>query len=69
MATTQERTGADRNHALSQGQANSEGINSKRSSSKQDVDNDEAQVSNETQSKAPAPGIAAVGNAGAETSE
>lgn len=69
MATTQERTGANRDHAPSQGQANSESINSKRSSSKENVDNGENQVSNGTQSKAPAPGIATVGNTGAEASE
>ncbi|HTM92208.1 MAG TPA: hypothetical protein VL095_07315 [Flavisolibacter sp.] len=69
MATTQEKTGADRDHKPSEEQTNSEGINSKRSSGSRNVDNGENQVSNGTQSAAPAPGIATVGNTGAETSE
>ncbi|MBO9682964.1 MAG: hypothetical protein J7502_09905 [Flavisolibacter sp.] len=69
MATTQEKTGADRDRQLSKEQANSESINPKRSSDSRNVDNGENQVSNGTQSAAPAPGIATVGNTGAETSE
>ena len=69
MATTQERIDADRDHKPSERQTNSESINSNRSSSKENVDNGENQVSNGTQSMAPAPGIATVDNTGAETSE
>jgi hypothetical protein len=69
MTTTQERIDADRDHKISEGQTNSESIHSKGSSSKGNVDNGENQVSNGTQSQAPAPGIATVGNTGAETSE
>jgi len=69
MAATQENIGKDRDHRPSEGQSNSESINSKRSSGNKSVDNGENQVSNGTQSTAPAPGIATVGNTGAETSE
>lgn len=41
--------------------------NSKRSSGSRNVDKGENQVSNGTQSAAPAPGIATVGNTGAKT--
>jgi hypothetical protein len=68
MATTQETIGADRDKPA-KGQTNSESIHSSRSSSERNVDNGENQVSNGTQSTAPAPGIATVGNTGAETNE
>jgi hypothetical protein len=69
MATTQEKIGADRDRQPLKEQANSESINSKRSSGSRNNDNGENQVSNGTQSAAPAPGIAKVGNTGAETNE
>ena len=68
MATTQQNIGADRDKP-SKGQSNSESIHSGRSSSSRNVDNGENQVSNGTQSTPPAPGIAKVGNTGAETND
>lgn len=67
MATTQERIDAERDHKPSEGQSNSESTNSKRSSGNRNVGKGENQVSNGTQSAAPAPGIATVGNTGAKT--
>jgi hypothetical protein len=69
MATTQENINEERDQKPLKGQSNSESINSKISSSNRNVDNGENQVSNGTQSKPAAPGIAKVGNTGAETSE
>lgn len=69
MATTQEKISTDRDRQPLEEQTNSRSIHSTRSSSNRNVDNGENQVSNGTQSTAPAPGIATVGNTGAETSE
>jgi hypothetical protein len=67
--STQESIGIDRDHKASKEKTNSESINSKKSLGKENIDNAENQVSNETQSTAPAPGIAKVGNTGTETGE
>jgi hypothetical protein len=69
MATTQENIGAIKDPQQSKGQSNSESIDHKASSDRNNVDDAENQVSNGTQSKPPQPGIARVGNTGAETSE
>lgn len=50
-----------------QRQGNEESLDRKLGSSDGNVDNGENQVSNGTQSEAPQPGIARVGNTGAET--
>jgi len=68
MITTQETISDDRDRK-SKGQTNSESIHSERSSGNTNVDNGENQVSNGTQSNPAAPGIAKVGNTGAETTE
>jgi hypothetical protein len=66
MAPTQEKISADKDRKSSEGQSNSESIHPPRSSSNSNVDNGESQLSNGTQSTAPAPGIAKVGNTGAD---
>jgi hypothetical protein len=66
MEPTQEKISADKDHKPLEGQSNSESIHSRRSSSNSNVDNGENQLSNGTQSTAPAPGIAKVGNTGAD---
>ena len=68
MATTQENIGEDRDKP-SKGQTNSESIHSSLGLSNRNVDNVENQVSNGIQSNEHAPGIAKVGNTGAETSK
>jgi hypothetical protein len=69
MATTQENIHERNNQQPSQPQSNSESIDRKRSSDNDSVDNGENQVSNGTQSAPPEPGIARVGNTGAESTE
>jgi hypothetical protein len=68
MATTQEDITRGREQK-SAAQDNSESIDRKQSSDTGNVDNGENQVSNGTQSMAPQPGIATVGNTGAESTE
>jgi hypothetical protein len=69
MAPTQEKSSTDKDRKPEEGQSNSESIYSGRSSSNSNVDNGENQVSNGAQSTAPAPGIAKVGNTGADTDD
>lgn len=69
MATTQEKIGVERDRKTLEDQSNSESVNSERSSGNTNTDNGEKQVSNRIQSQAPAPGIATVGNTGAEKNE
>jgi len=52
-----------------QRQSNEESLDRKLSSSDRNVDNGENQVSNGTQSAAPQPGMARVGNTGTETGD
>ena len=69
MATTQENIREQKDQKPSQPQRNSESVDTKRSSDNNNVDNGENQVSNGTQSMPPEPGIARVGNTGAESTE
>jgi hypothetical protein len=69
MATTQEDIRTEKEERPSKPQSNSESIDRKRSSTNDNVDNGENQVSNGTQSLPPQPGIAKVGNTGAESTE
>lgn len=69
MATTQENIGRDKDYKPPKEQTNSDSISSERSYRKGNVGNEENQVSKGTQSTAPAPGIAEVGNTGAEIEE
>jgi len=67
MATTQENIREQGDQKPSKSQGNSESTEHQRSSSNNNVDNGENQVSNGTQSMPPQPGIAKVGNTGAES--
>ena len=69
MATTQENIREQKDQKPFQPQRNSESTDRKRSSDNNNVDNGENQVSNGTQSTPPEPGIARVGNTGAESTE
>lgn len=66
MATTKEDTGAVKGVRDKDRQSNAESIDRKVSSNPKTVDNGENQVSNGTQSMPAQPGIAKVGNTGAE---
>lgn len=68
MATEQDGIGVKETQH-SRKQDNAESLDRKASSSKTNVDNGENQVSNGTQSTPPQPGIARVGNTGAENDE
>jgi hypothetical protein len=69
MATTHENIGSERKRNELKPQDNSESVNPNRSSSHNNIDKGENQVSNGTQSTPVAPGIAKVGNTGAENNE
>ena len=69
MATTQENIREQKDRKPFQPQRNSESVDTKRSSDNNNMDNGENQVSNGTQSTPPEPGIARVGNTGAESTE
>ena len=69
MATTQQNIREQKDQKPSQAQRNSESLDTKRSSDNNNVDNGENQVSNGTQSMPSEPGIATVGNTGAESTE
>lgn len=69
MGATKENIDELKDPKESKGQGNSESIDSKRSSDNNKVDNGENQVSNGTESRPSQPGIAKVGNTGAEESE
>lgn len=67
MATTQENIREQRDRKPSKSRSNSESMGRQNSSANNNVDNGENQVSNGTQSMPPQPGIAKVGNTGAES--
>lgn len=69
MATTQENIDRNKDYKPPKEQTNSDSISSERSYRNENVDNEENQVLKGKQSTAPAPGMAKVGNTGAEIEE